>query len=49
MAYKQPTYEAAKKKLNLTKKQLAALTLTAVRSLKEGLKETLTLHHLNHL
>ena len=45
-AYEQSTYEAAKKKLNLIKKELAILNQSAVRSLEEGLEETLTLHRL---
>ena len=45
-AYEQPTYEAAKKKLNLIKRELAILNQSAVRSLEEGLEETLTLHRL---
>lgn len=45
-AYEQPTYEAAKKKLNLVKKELAILNQSAVRSLEEGIEETLTLHRL---
>ena len=44
--YEQSTYEAAKKKLNLIKKELAILNQSAVRSLEEGLEETLTLHRL---
>ena len=46
MAYDQPTYEAAKKKLNLIKRELAILNQSAVRSLEEVMEETLTLHHL---
>ena len=45
-AYEQPTYDAAKKKLNLIKKELAILNQSAVRSLEEGMEETLTLHRL---
>ena len=45
-AYEQPTHEAARKKLNLVKKELAILNQSAVRSLEEGLEETLTLHRL---
>ena len=45
-AYEQPTYEAARKKLNLIKKELEILNQSAVRSLEEGLEETLTLHRL---
>ena len=43
-AYEQPTYEAAKKKLNLIKRELAILNQFAVCSLEEGMEETLT-HH----
>ncbi|HCG72328.1 MAG TPA: IS256 family transposase, partial [Nitrospina sp.] len=46
LAYEQPTYEAAKKKLNLIKRELAILNQSAVRSLEEVMEETLTLHHL---
>ena len=46
-AYEQPTYEAVKKKLNFIKRELAILNQSAVRSLEEGMEETLTLHHLN--
>ena len=45
-AYEQPAHEAARKKLNLVKKELAILNQSAVRSLEEGLEETLTLHRL---
>ena len=45
-AYEQPTYKGAKKKLNLIKKELAILNQSAVRSLEEGMEETLTLHRL---
>jgi len=45
-AYEQPTYKVAKKKLSLIKKELAILNQSAVRSLEEGLEETLTLHRL---
>ena len=45
-AYEQPTYKAAKKKLNLIKRELAILNQSAVRSLEEGMEETLTLHRL---
>ncbi len=40
-------YETAKKKLNLMKRELAILNESAVRSLEEGMEETLTLHRLN--
>ena len=45
-AYEQPTYETAKKKLNLIKRELTILNQSAVRSLEEGFEETLTLHRL---
>ena len=38
------TYEAAKKKLNLIKKELVILNKSAVCSLEEGMEETLSLH-----
>ena len=46
-AYEQPTYDTAKKKLNLIKRELAILNQSAVRSLEEGMEETLTLHRLD--
>lgn len=45
-AYEQPTYELAKQRLGLIKKELALLNASAVTSLEEGLEETLTLHRL---
>ena len=45
--YEQPTYEAANKKLNWIKRELAILNQSAVRSLEEGMEETLTLHLLD--
>jgi len=45
-AYEQPTYEAAKRALMRVKKELSLLNESAVRSLEEGLEETLTLHRL---
>jgi hypothetical protein len=42
--YLKPTYEAAKKKLNLIKRELAILNQSAVYSLEEGMEETLSLH-----
>jgi putative transposase len=45
--YEQPTYEAAKKKLNLIKRELAILNQSAVRSLEKGMEGTLTLHRLD--
>ena len=44
--YLHPTYEAAKKKLNLIKRELAILNQSDVRSPEEGMEETLALHHL---
>jgi putative transposase len=46
-AYEQPTYEAATKKLNLIKRELAILNQSVVRSLEEGIEEILTLHGLD--
>jgi transposase-like protein len=43
----QPTYEGAKKKLNLIKRELAILNQFAVCNLEEGMEETLTLHRLD--
>jgi len=45
-AYEQPTYEGAKGALMRVKKELSLLNESAVRSLEEGLEETLTLHRL---
>ncbi len=45
-AYERPTYEAAKDALMRVKKELSLLNESAVRSLEEGLEETLTLHRL---
>lgn len=45
-AYEQPTYELAKPRLGLIKKELSLLNASAVASLEEGLEETLTLHRL---
>lgn len=45
-AYEEPTYEDAKKALNKVKKELLLINESAVRSLEEGLEETLTLHRL---
>ena len=42
-----PLTEAAKKKLNFIKRELATLNQSAVRSLEEGMEETLTLHRLD--
>jgi putative transposase len=46
-AYQQPNYEAAKKKLNFIKRELAILNQSAVFSLEEGMEEKLIPHHLN--
>lgn len=45
-AYEQPTYAAAKETLQGVKKALRLINESAVRSLEEGLEETLTLHKL---
>lgn len=45
-AYEQPTYDKAKKKLNTIRKELQLINVSAVKSLDEGLEETLTLHKL---
>lgn len=45
-AYEQPTYETAKGALMRVKKELFLVNESAVRSLEEGLEETLTLHRL---
>lgn len=45
-AYEEPAYEDAKKALNKVKKELSLINESAVRSLEEGLEETLTLHRL---
>lgn len=45
-AYRQPTYEKAKAALLRIRHELVPLNLSAVRSLEEGLEETLTLHRL---
>jgi len=45
-AYEQPTYDAAKKTLEVIKRELRAINLSAVTSLEEGFEETLTLHRL---
>lgn len=46
MAYEQPSYEKAKRALSRIARQLHDINISAVNSLKEGLEETLTLHHL---
>jgi transposase-like protein len=45
-AYQEPTYEKAKADLMQVKKELSLINESAVRSLEEGLEETLTLHRL---
>jgi putative transposase len=48
-AYEQPTYEAAKGALMRAKKELSLVNESAVRSLEEGMEQTLTLHRLGLL
>jgi len=45
-AYEEPTYTKAHAALNRLATELEAVNLSAVRSLQEGLEETLTLHRL---
>jgi putative transposase len=45
-AYERPTYARAKEALMKVKKELSHINESAVRSLEEGLEETLTLHRL---
>lgn len=45
-AYEQPTYESSKRALLSIRTELKTMNLSAVRSLEEGLEETLTLHRL---
>lgn len=45
-AYERPTYEEAKRELLKLRQELAEINESAVRSLDEGLEETLTLHRL---
>lgn len=45
-AYEKPTYQEAKAALNHLKLELKLINESAVRSLEEGLEETLTLHRL---
>jgi transposase-like protein len=45
-AYEEPTYERAKAKLLMVRKELSLLNESAVASLDEGMEETLTLHRL---
>ena len=42
--YEEPTYEGAKRALQRVKKELSLVNESAVRSLEEGLEQTLTLH-----
>lgn len=45
-AYGEPTYEGAKEAIRRLKRELSLINESAVRSLDEGLEETLTLHRL---
>jgi transposase-like protein len=45
-AYQEPTYDKAKAALMKVKKELSLINESAVRSLEEGLEQTLTLHRL---
>ena len=45
-AYGLPTYEKAKARLESIKRELSLINQSAVKSLEEGLEETLTLHRL---
>ena len=45
-AYEEPTYQGAKMALKRVKKELSLVNESAVRSLEEGLEQTLTLHRL---
>ena len=45
-AYGLPTYEKAKARLEAIKRELSLINQSAVKSLEEGLEETLTLHRL---
>lgn len=45
-AYSEPTYDESKRKLLEIMEELKPINLSAVRSLEEGLEETLTLHRL---
>jgi putative transposase len=46
VAYAKPTYEGASKALQAPKPQLELMNQSALRSLEEGMDETLTLHRL---
>lgn len=45
-AYEEPTYEGAKKRMEVIKKELRLINQSAVTSLEEGFEETLTLQRL---
>lgn len=45
-AYEEPSYEAAKKKMEVIKKELKLINQSALASLEEGFEETLTIHRL---
>jgi len=45
-AYEQPTYEKAKSRLQLIRRELTLINQSAANSLSEGFEETLTLHRL---
>ena len=45
-AYEEPTYEGAKRALMRVKRELSLINESVVRSLEEGLEQTLTLHRL---
>lgn len=45
-AYRESSYEKAKEGIGKTKRELSLINESAVRSLEEGLEETLTLHRL---
>ena len=45
-AYAKPTYEGARKSLQALKPELKLMNQSALRSLEEGMEETLTLHRL---
>lgn len=46
VAYEQPTYEKAKERLAIIRRELMPINESAVESLEEGQEETLTLHKL---
>ena len=45
-AYEEPTYQGAVERLTKIRKELSVINQSAVKSLEEGLEETLTLHRL---